>query len=220
MLRDMCYLVISGAEQGTITSDTNTRDRDALLGDELVSAATFGKIPDTDRPAVIAANQFSLIRVDHNVIDRGLVDVVALETPGASIPDFDGAVLGAGHHPLSFAMESHAGDVAAMALEGHGWVGVGGLDVEELDIMASCCGEETLVRGDTETIDLGLRMLDGTGADAGESLPEPIFLVISLCVTRVLGIGVVVVNANSNTALTGWCGRNPLYRSIKEIRSS
>lgn len=137
-----------------------------------MSAATFGKIPDTDCSIGIAADEFTLVGMDDNIIDSGLVHVIALLAACAGVPDFHSPILRAGDHPLSFAMESNPGDVSAMTLEGHHRVGIGGLDVEQFDMMTSRCGKEALVGSDAETVHLGLGMLDGAGADSGESLPK------------------------------------------------
>jgi hypothetical protein len=58
-------------------------------------------------------------------------------------------------------VEGDAGDVARVAFECEQRVGVGGLDVEELDGMVACGGEVALVGGDAEAVDLGVWMLDG-----------------------------------------------------------
>ena len=69
-------------------------------------------------------------------------------------------------------MEGDAGDVVSVALEGQDWIGVRGFDVVELDVGVGGGGEETLVGGDAEAVDLGVGVLDCAGADAGEGFPE------------------------------------------------
>jgi hypothetical protein len=70
-------------------------------------------------------------------------------------------------------VKGDAGDVACVALEGEQRVGVGGLDVEELDGVVAGRGEVALVGGDAEAVDLGVWVLDRPGADARQSFPEP-----------------------------------------------
>lgn len=137
-----------------------------------MSAATFGKIPDADCSVGIAADEFALVRMDDDIIDSSFVHVIALLAACARVPDFHSPILRAGDHPLSFAMESNTGDISAMALKGHHRVGVGGLDVEQFDMMTSRCGKEALVGGDTKTVHLRLGMLDVAGANSGEGLPK------------------------------------------------
>lgn len=167
-----CYLVVTGAKQGTITSNTDTRNGDTFLGNKLVSAAAFGKIPNTDCSIGITANELSLVGMDDDIVDSSFVHVVALLTASAGIPDFDGPILRAGNHPLSLTMESNTRDIPTMTLEGHHGVGVRRLDVEQLDMVTSSCSKETLIGGDTQAVDLRFGMLDVAGADTGEGLPE------------------------------------------------
>lgn len=61
-----------------------------------------------------------------------------------------------------------------MTFKGHHRVRVGGFDVEEFDIGVACCREVAFVGGDTETVDLGVGVLEGARADTREGFPEPI----------------------------------------------
>lgn len=40
--------------------------------------------------------------------------------------------------------------------------------------MVACCGEEALVRGDAEAVDLRIGMRNRTGADAAKGFPESV----------------------------------------------
>lgn len=51
-------------------------------------------------------------------------------------------------------MKCDSRDIIRVTLEGHHWVRVGGLDVEEFDIGVACRGKIAFVRSDAETIDL------------------------------------------------------------------
>lgn len=63
-------------------------------------------------------------------------------------------------------MESHASDVVRVAVKGHDVIRVRRLDIVELDIMMARRCQKALIGGDTETIHLGIRMLDCAGTDA------------------------------------------------------
>lgn len=109
-------------------------------------AAVLGQVPDSDTSAVITADDLALVWVDNHVVDWRVVVVAALNGASASFPDFHGAILGAGHHPFSLAVECNAGDVVGMALKRQDRVRVGGLDVVELDAVVACSGKKALVR--------------------------------------------------------------------------
>lgn len=113
----------------------------------------------------------------HDIVDSAAVVVAALDGATACFPNLDGAILGACDHPLALAVECDARDVARVALEGQQGVGIGRFDVEELDGMVAGGREEALVGGDTQAVDLRVGMLDCAGADARESLPEPVLSV-------------------------------------------
>lgn len=100
--------------------------------------------------------------MNDDVIDGSSVDVVALQATGTSIPDLYSSVLRAGDHPFPFAVECDSRDVACVTFEGHHRVGVSGLDVEELDIIVTRSGKESLIRGDAQAIDLRVRVLNGS----------------------------------------------------------
>lgn len=137
-------------------------------------AVILGQVPDSDTSTTIAADDLALVRVDNYVIDWAAVAVAALNSAAAGLPNLDSAILRAGNHPFALTVERNAGDVVGMALEGQDWVWVCRFDIVELDaVMTSSC-EESLVWRDTETVDLRIRVLDGTRADSRKSLPEPI----------------------------------------------
>ena len=124
----------------------------------------LAQIPNPDISTSITRDQLSLVRVDDHVVDgsnmgdqvsrRSAMDVIALDATRSCIPDLDRTVFGAGHHPFALAMKRHAGDVAAVAIEGEDWVGVRGADVIELHILISRRGQVAFIRGDAESVDL------------------------------------------------------------------
>ena len=106
----------------------------------------LAQIPDPNIPTTVTRNQLSLVRMNNHVVDgsdmrdqvsrrRGAMDVIALDAACSCIPDFDRAVLGAGHHPFALAMERHSRDVARVSVEGENRVRVGGADVVELHVV-------------------------------------------------------------------------------------
>lgn len=113
--------------------------------------------------------------MDHDVVGGTAVVVGALDLATACLPNLDGAILGAGHHPLALAVEGDASDVASVAFEGKQRVRVRRLDIVEFDRVVACGGEEALVGRDAETVDLGVWVLDRTGTNARKGLPEPAF---------------------------------------------
>lgn len=168
------YIVVGGAQQGAIGCHSDTGHAHILLRNQLVAAIVLGEIPDLDTAGAVAADDLALVGVDDDIVGGAAVIVAALDGAGARLPDLDGAVLGAGHHPLTLAVEGDAGDVARVALEGQQRVGVGALDVEQLDGVVAGGREEALVGRDAQAVDLGVWVLNGARADAGESLPEPV----------------------------------------------
>lgn len=138
-----------------------------------MGACVFGQIPDANVPRAVAADNLTLVGVYNDIIGRTAVAVAPLDGPRARLPDLDGAVLGARHHPLALAVEGDAGDVARVALKGQQRTWVGRLDVVKLDRLVAGCGEVSLVGGDAEAVDLRVGVLDRAGADAGEGFPEP-----------------------------------------------
>ena len=71
-------------------------------------------------------------------------------------------------------MKSHPGDVVRVPIERHDGVRVRRLDIVELDIVMACGCQKALIGSDTKTIHLGIRVLDGSRADARQSLPEAV----------------------------------------------
>lgn len=136
-------------------------------------AGILGQVPDADVAGAVAADNLALVGVDGDIIGRAAVAVAALDGAGARLPDLDGAVLGARHHPLALAVEGDAGDVARVALKRQQRARVGRLDVVELDGLVAGGGEVALVGRDAQAVDLRVGVLDRAGADAGERLPEP-----------------------------------------------
>lgn len=112
------YGVVGGTEERAVTSDCDTRDRHILLGNQLVRAVVLAQIPDAYAPAAVTADNLALVRVNYDVVRGGAVVVTPLYRTAPRLPDLDGSVLGARHHPLALAMEGYPGDVARMALEG------------------------------------------------------------------------------------------------------
>lgn len=167
------YDIVGSTEKSAIAGNSDTAEADILLGDELVAAVVLRQVPNANTASAIAADDLALVGVDHDIVDRAAVVVTALDVATSGLPNLDGAILGRGDHPLALAVEGHARDVARVTLEGEKGVGVGRFDVVQLDRVMAGGGEVALVRRDTQSVDLGVGVLDGTRADAGEGLPEP-----------------------------------------------
>jgi len=76
------------------------------------------------------------------------VVIASLDGAGPCLPDLDGAILRACHHPFPFAVERYACDIPSVPLEHQQRGGVGRSDVEELDIVVAGGGEESFIGGD------------------------------------------------------------------------
>lgn len=105
----------------------------------------LGQIPDLDAAGAVAADDLALVRVDHHIVGRAAVVIAALNSTRARLPNLYGAILGTGHHPLALAVERDAGDVARVALKGQQRIGVGALDVKQLDSVVAGGCEKALV---------------------------------------------------------------------------
>lgn len=167
------YSIIGRAEQRAVAGDCKAREGLVFLGDDIVGAGILSQIPDSHCPTPVTTDDLSLVRVDHDIINRRGVVIAPLYGPRPGFPYLHGAVLRRGYHPLALAVEGHAGDIALVALEGEDGVGVRRLDVVELDGVVAGGGEVALVGRDAEAVDLRLGVLDGARADAREGLPEP-----------------------------------------------
>lgn len=89
-----------------------------------MSTFVLTQVPDANISAAVTANELALVWMNNNIVHGDSMGVVALNTGGASIPDLDSAIFGAGDHPLTLTVEGYAGDVATMAFEGENGVGV------------------------------------------------------------------------------------------------
>lgn len=96
-----------------------------LLRNKLVRAVILRQVPDTNVSSAIAADDLALVWVDDDVVDGGAVVIASLDGTAASLPDLDGAILGTCDHPFALAVESDAGYIACVALEGEDGVWVG-----------------------------------------------------------------------------------------------
>ena len=167
------YRIVGCAEKSAVGRNRHAGHGDLFLGNELVGAGVLGQVPEANAAAPIAADNLALVRMDNDIVDGGPVVVAPLDHAGARVPDLDCAVLGARDHPFAVAVEGNAGDIACVTLKDGEGSGVRGADVEQLDSVVASSGELALVGGNTQSVDLGVGVLDGSGADAREGLPEP-----------------------------------------------
>lgn len=170
--RSIAYRVVAGAQQCSIARYGDARHSNVLLRNKLVSTLVLAEIPDSDISTTVTRNELALVGMDDHIVDRAAMRVVTLYAACASIPDLDSTIFRAGDHPFTFAMKGHARNVASMAFESEDRARIGRADIVKLDVVTTSGGEIALVWGYAETIDLRVRMLDGTRADSGKSLPE------------------------------------------------
>jgi hypothetical protein len=135
-------------------------------------AVVLCKIPYAHAASTVTGNDLALVWVDDYIVDRGAMGIASLDRTAPGLPDFDCAIFRACDHPFSFAVKCDACDIACMAFECEKGVWVCGFDVVEFDSVMTSSGKEAFVGGDTEAVDLGIRMLDRSRADAREGFPE------------------------------------------------
>jgi hypothetical protein len=82
-----------------------------------VATFVLAQVPDAHIASAIAADEFSLVGVDDDVVDGDAVRVVALHVAAPGVPDLDGAVFGRRDQPLGLAVECYAGDVGRVAVK-------------------------------------------------------------------------------------------------------
>jgi len=87
------YSIVASAKHRAITGHRDACDRDVIFWNELVRALVLSKVPDANITSSVAADELSLIGVNHHVVHRGAVTVVALDTAAPRVPDLDGVVL-------------------------------------------------------------------------------------------------------------------------------
>lgn len=134
-IRSSLYLFVACTEQRSIACNTHTLNSNVILGDQLMGANALPKIPDADRTRTVAADEFSLVRMDDDIVDSSFVNVVALKTASASVPDLDRTIFRASDHPLALAVKRNASDVVGVSVERHDRIRIGGFDVVEFDIV-------------------------------------------------------------------------------------
>jgi hypothetical protein len=98
--------------------------------------------------------------------------ITSLDRATPSLPDLDCAIFRACDHPFSLAVECDARHIATVTLKCEEGVWVCGFDVVEFDRVMASRSEESFVGRDAEAIDLGVRMLNRSRADAREGLPK------------------------------------------------
>ena len=134
----------------------------------------LAEVPNTNHAGVVSTDQLTLVWMNDNIIDWCLMDIVALQATGPSIPDLHSSIFGAGDHPLALAVECDTCNVVRVALKGNNRARIGRLDVKKLHVVVASGCQESLIRGDAKSIDLRIGVLDSTRANAGERLPKAI----------------------------------------------
>lgn len=171
--------VISSNEHSSIRGNAHAANRNSFLGDEVVSACILAEIPHPQISSMVARNDFTLVRMDDNIVNWGSMMIITLDRGHAHVPNFDGSVLTASRHPSPICLYRKGSDVSFVALKGHYRVRIVRLDVVEPNGACARTGEILLVVSDDHAIDLSVVVLDGSAAHATESLPEFDHLVVS-----------------------------------------
>lgn len=144
-----------------------------------MTALVLAEVPDPNIATTVTRNELALVGMDDHIVDGEAMSVVTLDATKTSIPDLDRAIFGACDHPFPLAMEGYTRNIAGMTLEGEDRAGIGRADIVKLDSVTTSRREIVLVWGDTETIDLGIRMLNRARADSRKSLPEADGMVVT-----------------------------------------
>ena len=63
-------------------------------------AAVLCEVPDLDAPFLVAADELALVGMDDDLVDGGLVVIVALDVARPRVPDLKRVVLRRGDEPL------------------------------------------------------------------------------------------------------------------------
>jgi hypothetical protein len=72
------YTVVAGSKKRAITSHTDTCSCHVVFGNQLVRASILAEVPDSNIATSICADQFTLVGMDDNIVDRMRMRVVAL----------------------------------------------------------------------------------------------------------------------------------------------
>lgn len=80
-------------------------------------------------------------------------------------------------------MESDAGDIAGMTVKREDRTRIGGADVIKFDIVTPGRSKISFIGRNAKPVYLGIRVLDGTGANTGEGFPEPNGMIIARYLT-------------------------------------
>ena len=133
----------------------------------------FPEIPDSNIAGLITRDQFPLIGVYNNIIDRWVMIIISLNSCWSCIPDLYSPILAWCYHPLAFTMETYTSDVVCVTFKGQNGVRVRRLDVIQFNVKMSCSSKVAFIWGDTEAVDLRICMLNCSRANPRECFPEP-----------------------------------------------
>jgi hypothetical protein len=86
------YSIVPSADHTPITRNCDARHANIILRDQLVTALVLTEIPDPHVSTAITTNQLPLVRMDHHIIDRYTVHIIALYIAAPCVPDLHRAV--------------------------------------------------------------------------------------------------------------------------------
>ena len=166
------YRVGACAESRAITCHGDACDRDILFRNELVRTVVLGEVPNSNAASTITSNDLTLVWVDDYIVDWRTMRIASLNRATPSLPYLNCAILRTCHHPFSLAVECDARDIASVTFERKEGVWICRFYIVEFDRVMASGGKEPFVRRDTEAIDLGVRVLDGSRANTREGFPK------------------------------------------------
>lgn len=137
--------IVARAEHCSVRSDCDAGHGDIVFRDQLMAAFILAQIPHAYCAGTIATDEFTLVWMDHHIVDWTAMIVVALHAAGSSIPDLDSAIFRGCHHPFPLAVKGDTCDIVCVSLESQDSTRVGGLDVVELDGVVASGGEISFV---------------------------------------------------------------------------
>lgn len=111
-----------------------------------MTALVLAQIPNPHITSSITADQFSLVRVNNDIVYWHAVGVISLNVATSSVPNLDGSIFRTSDEPFRFAVKCYAGNVGCVSVESQDRIGVRRFDIVKLDSMVSCGGKVSFVR--------------------------------------------------------------------------
>jgi hypothetical protein len=81
---------------------------------------------------MVAADDLSLVGMDHHIVDSAAMGIASLDSTTASLPYLDSTILGACHHPLALTVKCNARDIVRVTFASQDRIRIGRSDIVEL----------------------------------------------------------------------------------------